>query len=155
MYIYKSFCFVLYMTSLLWSDARGCRNSLLWSLHFSQFPQQHVGEILLVCINKHSLIFLVFHNNISFTVPARYVDYGQLPLGAPHPMVAIATVGSTSPIRLIRERTIVENCLQQFQNNVGCFVPDLSYFKWRQLEVGEGNVIETTERLCRAQWVVV
>jgi hypothetical protein len=35
----------------------------------------------------------------SFTVPARYVDYGQLPVGAPHPMVAIATVGSTSPIR--------------------------------------------------------
>jgi hypothetical protein len=37
---------------------------------------------------------------ISFTVPTRYVDYGQLPIGAPHPMVAIATVGSTSPIRL-------------------------------------------------------
>jgi hypothetical protein len=30
---------------------------------------------------------------ISFTVPTRYV--GQLPVGAPHPMVAIATVGST------------------------------------------------------------
>jgi hypothetical protein len=29
---------------------------------------------------------------ISFTVPARYV--GQLPVGAPHLMVAIATVGS-------------------------------------------------------------
>jgi hypothetical protein len=50
---------------------------------------------------------------ISFTVPARYVDYSQLPVGAPHPMVAIATVGSTPPIRLTRERTIVENCLQQ------------------------------------------
>ena len=78
---------------------------------------------------------------ISFTVPARYVDYGQLPVGAPHPMVAIATVGSTSPIRLTRERTAVENCLQQLQNNDGCFVPDLSYCKLRQLEAGEDNVV--------------
>jgi hypothetical protein len=85
---------------------------------------------------------------ISFTVPARYV--GQLPVGTPHSMVAIATVGSTSPIRLTRERTAVENCLQQLQNNVGCFVPDRSYFKLRQLEAGEGNVFETAERLCRA-----
>jgi hypothetical protein len=92
---------------------------------------------------------------ISFTVPARYVDYGQLIVGAPHPMVAIATVGKTTPIRLTRERTVVENCLQQLQNNVGCFVPDLSYFKLRQLETGEGNVIETTERLCRAHQDVV
>jgi hypothetical protein len=90
---------------------------------------------------------------ISFTVPARYV--GQLPVGAPHLMVAIATVGSTSPIRLTRERTAVENCLQQLQNNVGCFVPDLSYFKLRQLEAGEENVIETTEKLCRAHQDVV
>jgi hypothetical protein len=86
---------------------------------------------------------------ISFTVPARYLYYGQLPVGTPHLMVSIATVDSTSPIRLTRERTVVENCLQQLQNNVGCFVPDLSYFKLRQLETGEGNVIETTERLCR------
>jgi hypothetical protein len=50
---------------------------------------------------------------ISFTIPARYVGYGQLPVGAPHPMVAIATVGKASPIRLTRERTAVENCLQQ------------------------------------------
>jgi hypothetical protein len=91
----------------------------------------------------------------SFTVPARYVDYGQLPAGAPHPMVAIATVGKTSPIRLTCERTVVENCLQQLQNNVGCFVPDLSYFKLRQLKTREGNVIETTERLCRAHQDVV
>jgi hypothetical protein len=92
---------------------------------------------------------------ISFTLPARYVDYGQLPAGAPHLMVAIAIVCKTSPIRLTRERTIVENCLQQLQNNVGCFVPDLSYFKLRQLETGEGTVIETTERLCRAHQDVV
>jgi hypothetical protein len=58
-------------------------------------------------------------------------------------MVVIATDGSTSPIRLTRERTAVENCLQQLQNNVGCFVLDLSYFKLRQLEAGEGNVIES------------
>jgi hypothetical protein len=49
---------------------------------------------------------------ISFTVPAQYVDYVQLPVGAPHPMVAIAIVGKTSPIRLTRERTAIENCLQ-------------------------------------------
>jgi hypothetical protein len=87
---------------------------------------------------------------LSFTVPARYVDYNQLLVGAPHLMVSIATVGSTSPIRLTRERTDVENCLQQLRNNVGCFMPDLSYLKLRQLEAGEGNVIETAERLCRA-----
>jgi hypothetical protein len=87
---------------------------------------------------------------ISFTVPARYVDYGQFPAGASHAMVSIATVGKTAPIRLTRERTAMENCLQQLQNNVGCFMPDLSYFKLRQLETGEGTVIETTERLCRA-----
>jgi hypothetical protein len=49
---------------------------------------------------------------ISFTVAARYVDYGQLPAGAPHTMVAIATVGKTAPIQLTQERTAVENCLQ-------------------------------------------
>jgi hypothetical protein len=92
---------------------------------------------------------------IFFTVPIQYVDYGQLPVGAPHLMVAIATVGSTSPIQLTRERTAMENCLQQLLNNVGCFVSDLSCFKLRQLEAGEGNVIETTERLCKAHRVVV
>jgi hypothetical protein len=49
----------------------------------------------------------------------------------------------------------VENCLQQLQNNVGCFVPDLSYFKLRQLETGEGTVIQTMERLCMAHQDVV
>jgi hypothetical protein len=82
---------------------------------------------------------------ISFTVPTQYVDYGQLPAGAPHPMVAIATVGKTSSIQVTRDRIVVKNCLQQLQNNVGCFVRDLSYFKLRQLETGEGTVIETTE----------
>jgi hypothetical protein len=70
-------------------------------------------------------------------------------------MVAMEIVGKTSPIRLTRERTAVENCLQQLQNNVGCFVADLSYFKLRQLETGERTVIETTERLCRAHQDVV
>jgi hypothetical protein len=70
-------------------------------------------------------------------------------------MVAIGTVDSTSPIQLTRERTTMENCLQQLQNNVGCFMPDLSYFKLRQLEAGEGNVVQTTERLYRAQRVLV
>jgi hypothetical protein len=49
----------------------------------------------------------------------------------------------------------VENCLQQLQNNVGYFVPDLSYFKLRQLKGVEGSVIETTKRLCRAHRDVV
>jgi hypothetical protein len=86
--------------------------------------------------------------HISFTIPARFVDYQSFPVGVPHPMIPIATVGSTSPIRLTRERTAVENCLQQLLN-VGCFVPDLSYFKLRQFEAGEDNVVQTTERLCR------
>jgi hypothetical protein len=85
----------------------------------------------------------------------RYVDYDQLPAGEPHPMVAIATVCKTAPIRLTRERTAMENCPQQLQNNVGCFVLDLSYFKLKQLETGEGTVVETTERLCRAHQDVV
>jgi hypothetical protein len=93
--------------------------------------------------------------HISFTVLARNVYYGQLPVGVPHPMVPIAIVGSTSPIRLTRERTDVENCLQQLQLYVGCFMPDLSYFKLRQLKAGEGNVVQTTERLCRAHRVLV
>jgi hypothetical protein len=78
---------------------------------------------------------------ISFTISARYVDYGQSLVGAPHPMVAIVKFGKTSHIRLTRERTAVENCLQQLQNNVGCFVLDLSYFQLRKLKTGEGNVI--------------
>jgi hypothetical protein len=36
-----------------------------------------------------------------------------------------------------------------------CFVPELSYFKLRQLETGEGTVIETTERLCRSHQDVI
>jgi hypothetical protein len=63
-------------------------------------------------------------------------------------MVPIAIVGSTSSILLNRERTTMEN-LQQLQN-VGSFMPDLSDFKLRQLEVTEDNVVQTTERLCRA-----
>jgi hypothetical protein len=43
---------------------------------------------------------------ISFTIHARHVD------STTHPMVAIATVGSTTPIRLTRERTAVEDGLQ-------------------------------------------
>jgi hypothetical protein len=56
-------------------------------------------------------------------------------------MVAIVKFGKTSHIRLTRERTAVENCLQQLQNKVGCFVLDLSYFQLRKLKTGEGNVI--------------
>jgi hypothetical protein len=35
----------------------------------------------------------------------------------------------------------MENCVQQLQNNVGYFVLVVSYFKLRQLEAGEGNVV--------------
>jgi hypothetical protein len=34
-------------------------------------------------------------------------------------------------------------------------MPDPSYFKLRKLETGEGNVLETTDRLCRAHQDVV
>jgi hypothetical protein len=50
--------------------------------------------------------------HISFTIPARFVDYRSLLVGVSHPIVPVAAVGSISPIWLTREGTAMENCLQ-------------------------------------------
>ena len=66
--------------------------------------------------------------HISFRVRARGVDYLSMPVGMPHLMVPIAAMGSPSPTRLTRERTVVEACLREL-HNVGYFVLDFSYFR--------------------------
>ena len=63
------------------------------------------------------------------------------------PMVSIAAIGGIAPNWVTYERLAVEACLEQLQDH-GYFVPDFSYFRIKQLEVGESNVIQTTERLC-------
>ena len=87
--------------------------------------------------------------HISFSIAARGVDYRTLPVGMPHPMVPVAVF-----IRLSQERTVVEKCIEELKN-IGCFVPDFSYFKIQQLQAGESNVVHTVERLCRAHQDVV
>jgi hypothetical protein len=42
----------------------------------------------------------------------------------------------------------MEACLEQLQDH-RYFVPDFSYFRMKQLEVGESNAILTAERLCQ------
>ncbi|KAG2561671.1 hypothetical protein PVAP13_8KG172101, partial [Panicum virgatum] len=64
------------------------------------------------------------------------------------PMVSIAVVGGEAPIWTTYERLAVEACLQQLKNH-GYFVPDFLYFRVKQLQARESNVILTTERLCR------
>jgi len=64
------------------------------------------------------------------------------------PMVSIATKGGVAPIWVTYERLPVEVCLQQLQDH-GYFVPNFSYFRIKQLEAGESNVIQTAERLCQ------
>ena len=62
------------------------------------------------------------------------------------PMVSIAAVGGEAPIWTTYERLAVEACLQQLKDH-GYFVPDFSYFRIKQLQARESNVILTTERL--------
>jgi len=64
------------------------------------------------------------------------------------PMVSIAVVGGEAPIWITYERLEVEACLQQLKDH-RYFVPDFSYFRIKQLEVGENNVILTAERHCQ------
>jgi hypothetical protein len=70
-----------------------------------------------------------------------------MPVGTPHPIIPIKAMGTPTLIRLTQERTIVESCLQELQN-VRYFMPNFSYFKIKQLEACESNVVLTTERLC-------
>ena len=76
--------------------------------------------------------------HISFQVPVRHVDFSLMELGEDPsssmiPMVSIAAVGGEAPIWTTYERLAV----------------DFSYFRIKQLQVRESNVILTTERLCR------
>ena len=91
--------------------------------------------------------------HISFQVPVRHVDLssmepGEVPSSSMIPIVSIAAVGGEAPIWTIYERLAVEACLQQLKD-YGYFVPDFSYFRIKQLQARESNVILTTERLCR------
>jgi len=86
--------------------------------------------------------------HISFQVPVRHMDFASMELGEATPMVSIAAMGGVAPIWVTYERLAVEACLHQFQDH-GYFVPDFSYFRIKQLEVKESNVILTVERLCQ------
>jgi hypothetical protein len=63
-------------------------------------------------------------------------------------MVSIAAMGGVAPNWVTYERLAVEVCLEQLQDH-GYFVQDFSYFRIKQLEAGESNVIQTAERLCQ------
>ena len=90
--------------------------------------------------------------NISFQVPVRHVDFSSMELGedptsSTIPMVSITAMGGEAPIWTTYERLAVEACLQQLKDHV-YFVPNFSYFRIKQLQARESNVILTTERLC-------
>ena len=60
------------------------------------------------------------------------------------PMVSIAAVPGEAPIWTTYERLEVEACLQQLKD-LGYFVPDFSYFRIKQLQARESNIILTTK----------
>ena len=88
--------------------------------------------------------------HISFSVPARGVDYQTLP----HPMVPVVVVGDPAFYEITRDRTAVERCLQELQR-IGCFVPDFSHFKILQMGTGQSTVVETVKRLFKGPQDVV
>lgn len=92
--------------------------------------------------------------HISFSVPARGVDFRTWPMRVPHPMVPIAVVGDPAFYQITRARTAVERCLQELQN-IGCFVPDFSHFKILQMGTSQSTVVETVESLSRGPQDVV
>jgi hypothetical protein len=92
--------------------------------------------------------------HISFVVHARGVDYQYLQIGVPHPMVPIAVAGDAAFYRITQERTAMERCLEALQN-IWCFVPDFSYFKIKQHQMGKSSMVQSVERLCRAHPDVV
>ncbi|KAG2562942.1 hypothetical protein PVAP13_8KG311301 [Panicum virgatum] len=61
-------------------------------------------------------------------------------------MVSIAVMGGEAQIWTTYERLAVEACLRQLKDH-GYIVPDFSYFRIKQLQARESNVILTTERL--------
>ena len=62
-------------------------------------------------------------------------------------MVSIAAMDGVAPLPVTYKRLAMEACLQQLHDH-GYIVPNISYFRIKQLEEGENNVILTTERLC-------
>ena len=91
--------------------------------------------------------------HISFHVPIRHIDFalmepGDEPISSRIPMVSITAMGGVLQILTTYERLAVEACLRQLKDH-GYFVPDFSYFRIKQLQVRESNIILTTERLCR------
>ena len=91
--------------------------------------------------------------HISFQIPVRHIERSSMvaredPSSSMIPMVSIAAVGGEAPIWTTYEKLAVEACLEQLKNQ-GYFVPDFSYFRVKQLQARESNVILTTERLCR------
>ena len=89
--------------------------------------------------------------HISFQIPLRHIEWSSMVPGQDPssmiPMVSIAAVGGEAPIWTTYERLAVEACLEQLKNH-GYFVPDFSYFRVKQVQARESNVILTTERLC-------
>ena len=85
---------------------------------------------------------------ISFQVPVRHIDFTSMEPGEPTPMVSIDAMGGVAPIWVTYERLAVQAYLQQLQDH-GYFVPDFSYFRIKQLQARETNIILTIERLCR------
>ena len=88
--------------------------------------------------------------HISFQIPVRHAERTTMvpESSLTIPMVSIDAVGGEASIWTTYERLAVEACLEQLKNH-GYFVPDFLYFRVKQLQVRESNVILTTERLCR------
>jgi hypothetical protein len=84
--------------------------------------------------------------HISFSLPTRGVDYQYLPIGVPHPMLLVAVVGDAAFYKITQERIAVERCLDALRN-IGCFVPNFSYFKIKQLKTGKSTMVQTVDRL--------
>jgi hypothetical protein len=64
-------------------------------------------------------------------------------------MMFVAVAGDATFHRITQERTTVERCLEALKN-IGSFMPNFSYFKMNQLEMGDSTVVHTVDRLCRA-----
>jgi hypothetical protein len=75
-------------------------------------------------------------------------------IGGPHSIVSVAVSGDVAFYRVTQERIVVERCLKALQN-IGCFMPDFSYFKIKKLEMGESTMVDTVDRLCRSHQNVV
>ena len=91
--------------------------------------------------------------HISFQVPVRHIDFssmepGEYPISSRIPMVSIAAMGGEAQIWTTYDRLAVEAYLRQLKDH-GNIVPDFSYFRIKQLQARESNVILTIERLCR------